>query len=312
MSVTRASLIRGPGKVSNGTATFWSKADIQYKPIAVRNGIECSSFNITDKTLDEARIEIDFEVFGLWQYLTTLFPAWLLNPAKGTRLITGADVPWTVYGHLDQQLLTAFNAALMTPPSLQLGPTADVFGTAKLMGLIADGKNLSDADSLYKIQEGQNDPGGQFAMTNYSRSRWSASWGAIDGFAAFQAAEKWDITFNVNWAAEMCQKMTVNYILQSVEIFAKCKPVGPTASQIRAAHHITDKDSGSRMGDTAGHIPDLVLTSGAKSVTIKGAGLQDAGYRFGSSAEALRADECGWLAVSTMTAGVMNPIFAIA
>ena len=311
MAVTRASIIRGPGKVTWNGVNFWSKDDIQPKPMGTYNGIECSAYDISDETLDDARVEVDLSPFGLWQNLAVLYPAWLLNPVKGMRLFGDTDLPLTVWGTQDSQLLAVANNQLMTPPPLALGPTADLYGAAKFVGLVPNGVDLgASATPIYSVQAGQADPGGNFAMTNYSRQRWGASWGTISGFAAFQAEEKWDISFEVSWKPVLCQKLTVDYALEKVRVMAKCKPVGPTAIQIAAAMHLNDKAQGSRLADTSANCPDLVLTAGAKSVTVKSAALKTGGYRFG--ALVLRNDEVGFMATSAPTAGVMNALFAIA
>ncbi len=142
-------------------------------------------------------------------------------------------------------------------------------------------------------------------MSDFIREPWIGAWGATTGYTAIEAEDKWTISFNVEHSRPKIGKLTRAMVLESVEIMAKVRPVGPTHTQIDSG---TGINAGRTLGSRFLTGTDLVLTSASgKTITLKNADVKGAGYEFGSS-EKLGTGEIGFVVSMTLTTGAVNPL----
>ena len=165
------------------------------------------------------------------------------------------------------------------------------------------------------------DPDASFAWTNFIRERWTGDYGPIaagtgtvtglTGFTTLESEDSWTISVNAKYSPIYCQKILMHMKLDSVEVVAKAKIVGPTHSQILATMlaPATSRLSGSRM---ANQTYGLQLTSATgKKVTLNNCELKGAGITTGGTN--VRAGEVGFVSAYTFTTpGTTDPILTFA
>lgn len=311
----RTKIYAGPGKLFMSTISLWPEGEngqigltFQQEDDAVATAIH----GFVDETQADAMVKVTVNPFDLWDALPVLWPTYIRTPAPGTRIFGAADVPCKVWSP-DGRIYDVKNVAVTKHPELSLGVGTPLFGDIELTGLIANNKNYGDADGFLTITESNGaDPGGQMAMTNFVRGRWTGVWGTDAGWGgeaegvAVEAADKWTITPEVKYDFLKVGKLSRSAKLASVRIMAKCRPVGPTHTQILAATKAQAGGVlGGRRGTDAGG-KTLVLTGpGGKTITLNGAMLKGAGFNFGGTE--LGTGEVGWVATASFTAGVLQP-----
>lgn len=307
MSIARSALIGGPAKIYSQSAAIWSPDTLSLSVEPETNEVTSSLFGRMDEAEHNRVVKISpFTVFGLWQSLAILFPSFYTNPSIGARLFGDADVPWKIWSN-NGDLDTIVAGAVMKPPTLKLGPASPVFGQMEIGGVVGTGLNPSGSNSYWQHQVAQADPGGALAMTNYKQQEWSAAWGAISGFASFQAEDQWTIDFLPKLEPVKIQGYTRDYKLVSMAIQAKCKPVGPTQAQIYTA--LEDKSAGARLG--SGSVGDLNLTGadGSSSVVLTNMALKNRRFDFGG--KELRNGEMLWVNIMKFTTGAPSALIAL-
>jgi hypothetical protein len=163
------------------------------------------------------------------------------------------------------------------------------------------------------------DPDASFAWTNFVRERWTGAYGTIaagtvtglTGFTTLESEDSWTISVNAKYSPIYVQKILKHMKLDSVEVVAKAKIVGPTHSQILATMlaPATSRPSGSRM---ANQTYGLQLTSASgKKVTLNNCELKGAGITTGGTN--VRAGEVGFVSAYTFTTpGTTDPILTFA
>lgn len=279
-----------------------------------------SQFGKIAETLDDVVGEIDFTPFDNWGSLATLFPSYLgvsVGAVAGALLIgtrphgaaNAACKLWTP----DGRLYNAVRAAITTHPSLKLNPGEPLFGACKITCL--GDPTLSPGAASYLLaanaitETGGVDPGGAMTMADFVRGRWTAAWGILAGFggdggAALEGEDGWEIIPDIKYHAVAVQKVTRHMVLDSVAFMAKCRPVGPTQTEIAGA--VLAHTAGSRFGAGA-NAADLVLTGpSGKTITLKQAEIKGAGFEFGGTK--LGNSEIGFVSSMTFTGGAPGPL----
>jgi len=308
MSVTRSNLIGGPCVAVYNAASFYAAGDTTLTIEATTQDERADMYGVVDESVLDAIARLSLTPFALWANMSTLYPTAFTNPTIGSRLFGDTDKALQIWSS-NGDLYTVHNAAITRPPPLQLGPTADLFGAAEFTGLVKDGADMEDADSLYSIATGQASPASSFAKTNFSRQTYSAAWGTVAGFTSFQAEDNWTITCEPTLQPLQIQGRTVDYLITAVRWMASCKPVGPTGAQIEAAHKMQG------IGNPQGHLlgangSDLTITgSDGKNIVINNAVLKTTGYRFGSTV--LRNGELGWVTAVEFVTGSPQALVTI-
>jgi hypothetical protein len=304
-------LYTGPGKIyANSKGIFpEGTSRINFLIEQESDPVESGFHGRVSETGANIKSKLQFTPFDNWGLLATLFPAAVTTPAKGTRIhgAQASPVSWKVWTP-DGRLYNSLRTAMTKHPDLNLGVGTALYGAAEATGLLLYNKDPGDAGCLYTITESAAaDPGGNMAMTDFIREPWTGAWGAVTGFTAIEAEDKWTISTNVRHGEAKIGKLTRAMTLESVEIMAKVRPVGPTQTNIDTATGIqSGRTLGSRFATTAGH--DLTLTSASgKTITIKNADVKGAGYEFGNG-DKLGTGEIGFVVGMTFTAGAVDPL----
>lgn len=275
------------------------------------------SEQLRDKTA-----EVVLKPFDNWSNLPLLYPASFGittsgNPgalAIGTRPhpatvalpASGVQV-WAPDGRLYQPV----RAAVVGVPSFHLGVGKALFGDMRISCIGDVTKSPGDNGFLWAgstiTENGAADPGGAFRMDDFVRGKWLGAWGAAAGFGgdggnAMEAEDEWTGEVTVKFSPRKVQGLTKFWILDSVNVAVKFRPVGPQHSQILA--QIETHTQGQRLGSA-----DLTLTGpGGKTITLKHCEPKGVGFEFGGTA--LGTGEVAFV-VDVVPTGVgqgMNPI----
>ena len=236
----------------------------------------------------------------------------------------------------DGRLYTAVRAAITGHPSLHLGVNAPLFGECKITGIgdintagpssstdpagVMGGNLYIMGDSTHVngiVESGAADPGvngippnGEMSMADFLRQSWTGVWGTVPGFGGnsgdqpIQAEDEFTVEADVKYSPLKVQSRTFDYKLDSVAFMVKCRPVGPTHTQI--LNRVLSHTQGQRLGSA-----DLVLTSLDTLHTIRlvNAEVKGAGFEFGGTK--LGTGEIGFVHFVTFTSGVPNPALVL-
>jgi hypothetical protein len=231
--------------------------------------------------------------------LATIFP--YLAGVVGTTYPGSTDKS-CAWNSNNGDVITMTSALIGKMPDLELGVDGPVLGRMEIWGVIGNGDSPGTANSYYTLQTGQSYSNPAVPSTAVlGRQEFTAVWGSVAGFTSFQAQEKWTISHEVKLEPLVIQGRTRAFKLASYRVLAKCKPLGPTMSQIDAALY------GQGSGATGGYrlstnAANLVISgSSSMSVTLGNAALKTAGYVFGG--KPLRLGELGWVSTLSVASG---------
>ncbi len=301
MSITRANIKRGTAKVVWNSATFFSRDDIVVSH-------DPSWVDVVDFIC-----KIPMRLWGAWENLSVLFPSGVLTPTIGAGIFGSADLPLVITGR-NGDILTYHNAQLTKLADLYLGVDAEIVAAdVEFTAILADQKNPEDAGAYYTASSGSYTDA-TFAKTNYKQQRYSAAWGSIGGFTAFQAHKGWQINWDLGLEPIYNANLgTIDMAITGFRGMAKCVPVEPTIAQIETA-----ANAGANASNLLGRLlsggqtaaADLVITGSGVSVTLAKAGIVNHGYAFG--AVPLRNGEIQWETTVALTAGTAAARAALA
>lgn len=302
----RSAMIGGPCKIVTGASpyAFWSDGTIHAKLNATTRELKTNIHGRIDERYTDALFNVDgFTPVGMLANLSTLLPSYCTAPVIGQRLFTDVDVPWKLWGN-NGDLLTITSCAVIQPPSLTLGNGDNLFGPMRLVGVVGNGLNPKAANSYYKLESAQADPGGVFTPSNFREQLYTAAWGAVTGFTAFSAQDRWTITFSPTWEPVKVQGWTIDYKLTSMMVTAQCQPFGPTAAQLYAAAE--EFAAGGSLGDKS--VGDLTFTGddGTTVISLNNMALKERGLQFGAIEN--RIDPLTWVNIVEFSAGVAADI----
>lgn len=268
--------------------------------------------------------QIRFQPFDNWLTMPGLFPPYLgcdtsaMSGGQAASLRIGgrphgtgaAHVPtkvWTNDGRIYQLVRTAINKV----PDFHLGVGKPLFGEASILAIGDDTLNPGTSGFLFTgnaiTESGGADPSAtSMTMSDFTRGAWTGVWGTETGFGgdgggAIQAEDEWTITSEIQWQELKVQGLTRGVQLNSARFMAKCKPYGPTHTNILA--QVGAHTSGQLLGKH-----DLVLTGPGTNhtITLKNTEIVGAGFQFGGSGLGTR--EIGFVTLMTFTAGVSQPL----
>jgi hypothetical protein len=206
-------------------------------------------------------------------------------------------------------------AAITKHPDIMLGASTPLFGSCEFTA-IGD-STLLPAASAYLFgatpvtESGVADPNATFAMENFIRERWTGEYGTIASgvgsiFTGMESEDSWTISVNAKYSPIHVQKILKHMKLDSVEVVAKCKLVGPTHSALLA--QLLTRASGSRMANQSYKL--VLNSSSGKSVTLNNCEVKGAGITTGGTN--VRAGEIGFVSAYTFTVpGTTDPIMTI-
>ncbi len=304
MSITRANIKRGTAKVTWNSATFFSRDDIvpRHNPSWV--DVATSVHGVIDKARSDFICKIPLRLWGAWENLSVLFPSGVLTPTIGAGIFGTSDLPLVITGR-NGDIITYQNVQLTKLANLYLGVDAEIFAAdVEFTAILANIKNPEDADAYYTLSSGSYSDT-TFAKTNYKQQRYSAAWGAVAGFTAFQGHKGWNIDWDLGLEPIYNANLgTIDMAITGFSGMAKCIPVEPTMAQIETAANAGANAAnllGRLLSGGATAAADLVITGSGVSVTLKNAGISEHGYAFG--AVPLRNGEITWETTVGFSAG---------
>ena len=306
MALTRSGISRGTAKVTWNGGTFFSREDINLRALPQWMPLQTAVHGVIDQVRKDFSVKVTLRLWGAYENLAILFPSGATTPVPGTGIFGTADLPLVILARNGDQF-TIHNAQITKLADLYLGVDDEIFAAdVEFTGVIADGKNPEEASAYYTVVTGAVYADATFAKTNFKAQRYSAAWGAVGGFTAFQAEKGW----RVNWSyalepAYSANIGTYDMILQNFEGEARCIPIGqPTIANLEAA-----ANAGAGGANVLGHLlsggataaADLVITGSGVSVTLKAAGITEHGHTFGS--KSTRLGETVWKTTVGFTTG---------
>jgi hypothetical protein len=299
MSVTRSQLAGGPAYANFNSQNIQFTEDSTVETALVTDVISASLYGDVDEIYKDLIVKAAGRpLFYDTAALATIFP--YLAGAVGTAYPGSTDKP-CAWNSNNGDVITLTSGLIGKMPDLELGVDGPVLGRMEIWGVIGNGDNASTANSYYTLQTGQSYSNPAVPGTAVlGRQEFTAAWGSIAGFTSFQAQDKWTISHELKLEAVTIQGRTRAFKLASYRVMAKCKPLGPTMSQVDAALYAqgTGAAGGGRLSTNAANL--VITGSSSMTVTLGNAALKTAGYIFGG--KPLRLGELGW--VSTL--GIAN------
>ena len=276
------------------------------------------------ETFDDQNAKIVTTPFDNWGLLPTLYPTFLgittlggTNAAAlaiGTRPHGATNVHAKIFT-ADLRLYDFVRCAITKHPDLKLGVGEPLFGSCEITALGDLSLNPGGANFLMTAnaitESGATDPGGVFTTADFIRSAWTGVWGTAAGFggdggALLQAEDFWTISVNAKYSPLKVQRVTRHMKLDSVEIMAKARLVGPSHSNVMAALGTHSMGSLFGSGVNAAALA-LTNTASGKTITIPQCEIHGAGFEFGGTK--LGTGEIGFVNKMTFNgSGVSQPL----
>ena len=336
----------GPGKVYFNSKSFHAQGENGQVKLTLEQKtapVAQAEVGRASETFEDVNAKVSVTPFDDYSLIPTLFPLNLgVTQSVGAGLLkvgayahdasfvtsgvtaTAAKVPLVIWC-ADGSEYSLVRAAITKHPDIMLGASTPLFGSCE-MTCIGDTALLPGA-STYLF--GANpvsglldygtaavaDPDATFGWTNFIRERWTGAYGTIaagtvtglTGFTVLESEDSWTISVNAKYSPIHVQKILKHMKLDSVEVVAKCKLVGPTHTQLLAT--LLARASGSRM---ANQTYGLQLTSASgKKVTLNNCEVKGAGITTGGTN--VRSGEIGFVSAYTFTVpGTTDPILTFA
>jgi hypothetical protein len=311
MSIDRANLPgAGAARITFDGGNFWTRDDVVPRLAAPLRDQRSSMYGVVTKTRGGRKIEVDVPLFGLWENLTVLFPAALMNPAPGARYFGTVDKPLVIHAK-NQDRLTIHNARLTGLANLRLAAEQEIFsGVARFTGLIKNNAAPTDANAYFTYDTAAFVDAG-FAMTNFRAQAWTGVWGARTGFGAIRTEAGWQIDWDLALDDDPVDGLgPVDMFVGGLSARARAITVGPTAAQLHTNLFFQGDAKAAVGAGIHESVDDLVLTCGASSVTLKNAALVESGWVFAPTKK--RIGESVWETTVGFTAGVPQAVAAVA
>mgnify|MGYP000491052721 CR=1 FL=1 len=276
--MTRASLVKGPCKITFSGGTFYSKGDVEVAVETQTINIETSAHGKVDERIIDATVKVKFVPCGEWESLAVLFPYAATVP--GTSIFTGSDVPLTIESLTSDKDKVVVKAAAVTKcPDIILGAKETLFGEVEFTGVPADDTEWDDADRLLAVTTNGAAPSASgFATASIITQGYTAA-GANLG--SFETYDGFRITFGLQTNPIETDRLGVlDHSFVSLNVEAKCKPI-LTAAQIIAAAKV-DGSNARRGRSINAYGENLVITgdTGAVIVTLNKAAVKNAALHF--------------------------------
>jgi hypothetical protein len=321
MAISRTSLVRGPSKNTFNGGSCFSKEDFEIKVNKETLVLNTSAHGRVDERVIEVQEEASITPDGRWT--TAILDAFInpfANMVVGQSLLTSTDKPFVASGS-DGAVHTMIAACVTKLPDIYLSAKKTMFGSMTIKGFRQLAKGWTDASSIHTIGTGGSLTDSTWNPLNIVVQPYSATWGSVAGFSGFDTQDGWTISFNLSTEEiEVDSTGKIDIAFKSLEVMAKCTPVGPSSAQILAAANVQGLSGANGMvrgyslqNDGSGGVtPDLVITGsdGSSLVTIKAAGLKSYGYQFGATK--LRVGEVGFVASRLFPSGAQAALFTLA
>jgi len=297
MSISRQSVVSGPGSVTLNTLQIFDDGEISAGFDIETFDVQTSAHGKLGERLADVIGKVTFKPCGVvtQAILDALLPH--KNPVIGGSLFGAADVPCIVHG-VDGIKLTLLAAAVTRPPTLKISASEPLFsGDCEITSLL--GNNLDPATDNTRYTIGSETWAGTIDPDDFITAPVSAAWGS---FATIDTEDGWTIEPMFEVEAHKANGVgTYEMKLKSAGVMAKCVPLGFSMSQILAAQRI--QGASAAIGSSRRSGQALTITSaGGLVITLNEADLKTAGFRWGDTV--LRANEIGFVAARTINAGV--------
>ena len=306
MSIDRATIIRGPAKVTFGGETFWSKGDITLKPTVSRFEVGTSRWGNVDERFSNKSIVVSFEPSGrfdaglvavLWPYPTVDI---------GASIFGASDTPLVVHTVAGQKV-TVHNAALTSMPSINLGVGKTIQGDVEFTGLLVNNADPSDANSYYTSAAIAYDGDTGFTVADIPTLAYASAWGVTTPFDSFNTEDGWTIDFDLTMRPELVDGLgTVDMTLQELQVSATGIPVGPTVEDMLAKQGINATALGSSVQANS---DNLIISATGVYMAVYNAAVVENDIGYSNDRKTIGSAE--WIATRTVTAGVADPLFYI-
>ena len=339
-----AVLYSGPGNVvlSQQGSTYAISAEgengvVEVQYVEKRTRRSTGTWGYKTSTLDDQMVKITTTPFDSWALLPALYPPYLgintaASTATGKQLIgmrphdwaggsagaptANATAPTTIYG-LDGRLITVGRTAIVKHPGLKLGVGMPLFTGMEIAGLVPVANSIGSTSALLTMSNDPQDSGGSAGSNNFVSSttpaygvpdfingHWTGALGSLTGFTNLDPEDGWEINVDAKYSALTVQKRTVHYKLDGVEITAKARLTGPSATQLNA--YILAHTLG---GELTGTPDNLVLTGpSSKTITLFDCEMffEGGGQTFGSTK--LSFGDVMFVTRLDFTAGATKPV----
>jgi hypothetical protein len=300
MSVTRSQLTGGPAYASFNSQNIQFAEDSTVETALVTDVISASLYGDIDEIYKDLIVKaVGRPLFYDTAALTTIFP--YIASVIGT-VFPGSTDKTCTWNSNNGDVITLTSALIGKMPDLELGVDGPVLGRMEIWGVIGNGDNAGTANSYYTMQTGQSYSNPTVPNTAVlGRQEFTGAWGSVTGFTSFQAQDKWTISHELKLEPVAIQGRTRAFKLASYRVMAKCKPLGPTMSQIDAALYAqgTGAAGGARLSANAANL--VITGSSSMTVILGNAALKTAGYVFGG--KPLRVGELGWVSTLNISNG---------
>lgn len=235
------------------------------------------------KTRQGRKIEINIPLYGFWNNLSVIFPAYLLNFQAGARMFGTTDVPMTMIARNGDQIVIN-NVQLVGLTNLKLAANQQIFSAdAKFVGLISNNVAPTAANAYYTISTGQSYAEGDFPQSNFKSLTWTGAWGSRSGLTNILTQAGWDVNWEIKTTDDLIDGIgPVDMFIDLVWATAACIPVGPTLPQLDAA--IDFQGANAAVGaDISADSDNLVLTDGTSTLTLNKCAVTSGGLTFAPS-----------------------------
>ena len=312
----RTAIIRGPAIVQFDGSNLYSKDDITCTIDEESFQILTSVYGPVDERIKERRAEITFTPVGEWE-TSAIDVLWTpyATMAIGAGIFGTPDKPLVIWTRAGKKI--TFGAAAVTKmPDIIASATKTLIGSVTFMCIgkedtYWDDGSVSDG-SFMKIEAAAFPDAVEIDPLLIVTSPFAAGWGILGApWDNIDTIDGWTITFNPSLSPfEADTPGIIDYTLASLDVSAKCKPVGVTEQDIITAMGI--QGPGAHRGRSLSAIAngnDLVLNGEGVGLTVYRAAIKRAPLMFGSVAN--RAGEIEWVATRQLTAGALNPLFSV-
>lgn len=308
MSITRESIVRGPGTVKLGSDQFFDKDGIEAAleistydvPVGLYGNVDTRRQDIVGRISTTPSGRINAAI------LSALFPYG--NPVIGSSLGGSSDTALEVHS-LAGTKVTFHSAFLSAMPQLRLTPRETAFGgAAEFIALQKNGVTRTADNSLYTVAA--SPWSGTFDKSDIKSVPYTAAWGESSPWDSIKTANGWTVAFDLGIEPVVEDtEGTIDYLLTSVTCTATCQPLG--LSEANILDGLKAQGSGNAIGGSMRTSNDLVITgTGGLTVTLKEAALIQGPLGWGNTR--LRAGEIQFVSHRSISSGTPGALFSVA
>jgi hypothetical protein len=306
--MARATILRGPCKITFNSKVFMSKGDVTIKHVMDLLPIPTSRFGKIDDHVTSVMDVIEFEPDGrfLVASLSTMLP--YTTKAIGSSCF-GADSPLTINTLDGTQRVYRAAAVTTKKQTIRLGTQNTMFGPMQFTCLYGGAVAPSDAGSLFTDSSVSYPGDANYAGSDVLTLPYSLAWGATAPWDSFMSKDGIEISIDCTLEQERSQSHgTYDYIFQDMAVSATLEPDGPTALEAATACKI--QGSGATLGRSLNaNSNDLIIT--ATGVWIKLSKASPVNPNERHSAKVRRMGALEFRATRNITSGAADPLFVI-